>query len=287
MKAIVLSALFVFFFAFSAFSNGNLELVNNQEIKLDNITDIKILYSSEKVSIYMGTTDKLIIKEFMNENNKQYYAKIDTRGNSLTIENGKTPFRPLFNIFMRRLEVYIPVSYMNAINIKTSSGSIDTSDLFCQKIGVESSSGKILVSSITGQKINIKSSSGQIEIGALNGDISIESLSGSIELGKVTGSLNAKTTSGSIHCAVAENAGNISLLTTSGAVRLNLPQSLNFNFTSRTSSGKLTTPFSDKLSSPLTDKNLSQGIVSNNNGSRNISVIDIKTSSGHIRIEWT
>ena len=286
MKKIVFSVFILFFLAFSAFCSGNLELVNNQVIELDNINDIKILYSSEKVSIFMGTADTLIIKEYMSENNSEYFADINVKGNILTVEKGKRPVWPLVNFFNRRLEIYLPVSYSNNINVKTSSGSIDTADLFCSKITIESSSGKILVNSITAETINIKSSSGRIEAGSVNGNISAETSSGNIELKKVTGSLNAKTSSGSISCTIIESAGNISLNTSSGAVRLNLPQSLNFNFSSRTSSGRLTTPFSDRLSSPVTDRNLSQGIIGGSNGLINIPSIDIKTSSGSIRIEW-
>ncbi|MDR0495269.1 MAG: hypothetical protein LBG95_06560 [Treponema sp.] len=58
-----------------------MELVNTQEIGLDNIADIKISYSSENISLFMGTTDTLIIKEYMNEDNSGYYARITNSGN--------------------------------------------------------------------------------------------------------------------------------------------------------------------------------------------------------------
>ncbi|MCL2266930.1 MAG: DUF4097 domain-containing protein, partial [Treponema sp.] len=124
MKPAVLSALLIFYFSVQAFCSGNLELVNEREIETDNINDIKIIYASEKVSIYTGTSEKLVIKEYMSENNSRYYANINITGNTLTVEKGESPIR-LFNNFNRRVEVYLPVSYRNAVNIKTSSGSID------------------------------------------------------------------------------------------------------------------------------------------------------------------
>ena len=70
------TGLFVFFFMFcsalSAFCGGKMELANTQEIDLDTIVDVKISYSSENVSLFMETTDKLIIKEYMSENNNEY-----------------------------------------------------------------------------------------------------------------------------------------------------------------------------------------------------------------------
>jgi DUF4097 and DUF4098 domain-containing protein YvlB len=341
MKTIILTAFFTLFVALSAFCGGNLELVNTQEFELDSIIDVKVLYSSEKVSVFMGTTDTLIIKEYMSENNSQYFARITNSGNTITIENGRSPFRPIFNFFSRRLEVYLPLSYRNSVSIKTSSGKIDASDLFCSKLAIESSSGHISVKSITADTINIKASSGRIDIGniigeistetssgriniiqvtgnltsktasgnihgekiqgnadlrtnsgsinfgIIEGNISTETSSGNIELSLVNGSVNAKTSSGGIRCTMGTHTGDISLNTSSGNVRLNLPRDLQFSFTSRTSSGKLSTPFSDRLSNPVTDRNLTQGIIGSNNGSEEISTVNIRTNSGSIKIEWT
>jgi DUF4097 and DUF4098 domain-containing protein YvlB len=358
MKTIILMVFFTFFVALSAFCSGNLELVNTQEIGLDNIIDVKVLYSSERVFLLMGTTDTLIIKEYMSENNSKYFANITNSGNTVTIENGRSPFRPILNTFNRRLEVYLPLSYRNSISIKTSSGNIETSDLFCSKIALENSSGNISVKSITANAIDIKARSGNIDIGTVIGDVSVEISSGNIALSMVNGSVNvsassgkidigtvtgdisivsssgnirgeriqgsanlrarggsidfgtidgnvtaetssgnitlrlvngsvdARVVSGSISCTVGTHARDISLNASSGNVRLNLPRDLNFNFTSRISSGRLTAPFLDRLSSPATDRDLTQGFVGNDNGSEEISTVNIRTGSGNIRIEW-
>jgi len=340
MKKPLLSAFFIYAISISAFGGGDLELVNTQEIELDNIIDVKILYSSEKVSVFMGTANTLIIKEYMNEDNNKYFAKINKSGNTVTIENGQRPFRPILNLFNRRLEVYLPVSYGNMTLIRTSSGNIDTSDLLSSGITIESSSGKITVKSITADDINIKTSSGGIDIdvvsgkvsvesssgridikqakgvltsrnssgsihgeniqgdtnlytssggivfGKIIGNVSAESSSGNIKLNAVTGSVNAKTTSGGIDCTVDESAGNVTLNTTSGGVKLFLPVNLNFSFSSRTLSGRLTTPFSGSLSNPVSDRSLTQGVIGGNN-SENIPSVNIRTNSGFIRVEWT
>jgi hypothetical protein len=250
MKKILFSAFMFSFTVLSACSSGNLDLVNTQEIKLDNIVDIGIIYSSENISIFMGTADTLIIKEYMSEDNNQYYAKISNTGNTVTIENGNRPLMPVFNFFNRRLEVYLPISYKNAVSIKTSSGNIETSGIICSDITIKSSSGSISANFINAEKINLETSSGRI------------------------------------NCTVNENAADITINSSSGSVRLYLPQSLSFGFSSRTTSGRLTTPFTDRLSSPVNDRNLVQGIIGNNNDSGNISKVDIRTNSGSISVEW-
>jgi DUF4097 and DUF4098 domain-containing protein YvlB len=321
MKINILLIYFLFFVSFSAFGSGNIELVNTQELSLDNIVDISILYSSERVSLFMGTTDTLIIKEYMSDDNNRYFARISTSGNSITIGNGRRPFRSIVNAFNRRLEVYLPISYMNNINIRTRSGRIEGANLFCVNITLESSSGNISLNSIAADNVNINTSSGRININHINSNISIKSSSGRIHLEKIqgnislqsssgaisidsiigdiltqtssgkidinsnTGAINASTRSGNISCTVSETIDNITFNTSSGRVELNLPQDQNFNFSSRTSSGRITTPFSDKLSIPVTDRKLVEGVIGEILYG-NIPLINIRTNSGSIRVNW-
>lgn len=335
------AALCAIFVSVSAYCGGGLELVNTQEIGLDAVTDIQILYSGAKVSLFAGTADTLVIKEYMNENNSKYYAGVTATGNTVTVEKGRAPFRPLVNVFDRRLEVYLPASYGNAVTVKAGSGKIESPDaLACSKITIENSSGSIDISQVTADKIYVKNSSGSINLGSVNGETSVESSSGRIDIGQVTGvltakaasgdvrggqingnadiraasgsiifkyidgdvsaetksgrielnfvtgSVTAKTSSGAVACTSAETAGNLSFNTSSGSVRLNLSKDLRFNFSARTSSGSLKTPFSDKLFTPVADKHLTQGVIGDGAVSENIPAIDIKTSSGSIRVHW-
>jgi DUF4097 and DUF4098 domain-containing protein YvlB len=104
----------------------------------------------------------------------------------------------------------------------------------------------------------------------------------------VNGAIDAKTASGGIRCTAAENAGDISITSSSGSVVLNLPRNFPFNFSSKTSSGSLRTPFPDRLFSPVSDRKLIQGVIDNDNTSRNQieNNINIMTGSGSIRINW-
>lgn len=342
MKTNILAAFFMVLSIVSAFCGGilEMELVNTQEIGLDRVNDIEVLYRSEKVALFKGTENMLIVKEYMNKNNSNYYARITNAGNKLIIERGRRPFG-LFNIVHARIEVYLPISYANALSIKTTSGTIEALDEYaCSQIHIESSSGSISLNTVTAETANFKSSSGsvhcenvngntnihttsgRISFGNITGSVSVESSSGSIhgkkingninistssgdidfdhiignvstesssgaiKLNLVNGGINAKNSSGSIRCAVNENVGNISLITTSGSVGLNLPKNLNFSFSSRTSSGSLSTPFRDKLFSPIIDKNLVEGIIGGDTIPENSPQINIKTSSGSINVDW-
>jgi DUF4097 and DUF4098 domain-containing protein YvlB len=294
-----------------AYSGGVSEtnLVNTQEIELGNINDVGIVYTWENVDLFESSTDKLIIKEYMTINKRDYYARITNSGDKLHIERGKRPFGLgtgiLFNTFGARIEVYLPASYTKTFSVKTASGNIEAGGEFsCSEISIESSSGnmsintlaavtvklKALSGNIGGETLrgnaNIHTISGRIVFDNIDGDISAKSSSGSIRLASTAGSVTAETSSGNIRCTVSESAGNISLKATSGSVTLNLPRNLRFNFSSRTSSGSLSTPFSERLFSPVSDRHTTEGVIGNETISGTNLDITIRTSSGSIKVAW-
>ena len=293
---------------FSAFCGGiqQQELVNMQEIDLDRIANIEIRYGSDPITVFSTNSNIFVIKEYMTENNSSYYAKITNSGNTLIVEAGRRPWG-LFNAFFRaNIEVYIPVSNRN-ITVRTSSGRIETvGECIVSLMTIESASGNIMVNAITAQEVNLKTSSGNINCQNVNGNTVIETSSGSIRCSIINGDLFVKSSSGnivarsingtaviesssgSIYCVATENAGDITITTSSGSVTLDIPRNFAFNFSSRSSSGSLHTPFSDKLYSRLSDRNYIQGVIGGDNVAENQinTNIDIRTSYGSIKVNW-
>lgn len=177
-------------------------------------------------------------------------------------------------------------------------------DVSCDEVGesasITATSGHIRCEDVKGNA-NIRTLSGHIYLGKAGGNASAGATSGRIKVGQVAGSLTANslsgdvrcdaaggsiaiaTTSGAIQAAAAKNVERISLASTSGRVNLEVPRSSSFSFSARTMSGKLSAPFSEKLSRPLSDNGLIQGVVGEavSGGS-----IGIKTTSGAIKVGW-
>jgi len=318
MKKNILTAILMAAFLVSAFCGGAMgaEPVNVQEIGLDKIDTISVSYNSERITLFNSNTNTIILKEYMNINNSSYYAQISNSGNELVIKAGS---RPVMRNFRARVEIFIPVSNKNII-IRTSSGNITGENEYtASSMKFNSSSGNIIIGTVNGDvsaesssgRIEIKqisgslaanTSSGNIIIGTVNGNVSAESSSGDIDIKQIKGSLTAntssgrirsenvggsieaRTTSGGVSCSITENAGNVSITTSSGNVVLGIPQNFAFNFLSNTSSGRLRTPFPDKLSSPLTDRDSVQGIIGEN--TKEPKNISIRTNSGPITVNW-
>jgi DUF4097 and DUF4098 domain-containing protein YvlB len=298
-----------------------MELVNTQEISLENTNSIAVLYGSEQITLCQGNADTLIIKEYMSRDNQDYYAHISNSSGKLTVEKGRRPIGIFFNTFRARVEVYLPAPGTGNIKVRTSSGRIEAEEaLSASAIEVESSSGSISLNRITADTANFETASGRIRVQEvtageiafssssgdircekaqgntaihtksggivfeyIEGTVSAESSSGRIDLKGVTEAVTVKTTSGAIHCTVTGTVGDISLTAASGSVTLAIPRNRGFRFSSRTSSGSLTTPFSDNLSSPLSDRHTAQGLVGASDAS---GTVNINTSSGSIRVNW-
>ena len=191
------------------------------------------------------------------------------------------------------------------VRIANTSGGISLGSVNAGEIDIESSSGRIVVGSAAGTvsartssggielgmangAVSAQSTSGGIDLGPVNGAVNVRSSSGGIKVGSVNGTISARSSSGSIQLAVTEDAGDISVTASSGAVSFALPRNLAFNFSTRTSSGRLDTPFNDALFRPLDDRNLIRGVIGRDTVpqeqiQRNI---DINTSSGSIRVDW-
>jgi len=304
-------------------AGGRPELVNTQEIALDQIYVITIRYRSDDIILLRHDSDTLVIREYMSTNNSDLFAVITRSGNELLITGGHRPVT--FGAFGTRIEISIPASdrgiavssssgdivasgehIASSFNIETSSGRIVANSVTAGSIGmgsgsgritansvtadvvnIESSSGRIAVGSITADRARVQSASGGIALGTVNGDVSVRSTSGSIELDMANGAVNIRSSSGRVRGTLAGNAGNVSIETISGGVTLNLPQTLAFNFSSRSSSGSLHTPFDDRLFRPLTDRHSAQGVIGGGASEDDLQrSIDIRTGSGSIRVNW-
>ena len=345
MKKVIFIPVFMFLTLMSVFSGGafQLDLVNTQEISLKQIEIIEIRYSSDNISLHRSNTENIIIKEYMNKDNSDYYAKISNSGNKLEVRAGKRPISIIGNNLRRRIEVHIPALDNKSLILMTSSGNIEGKEEYMvSSMTLECASGNITFNSVNGDivarchsgnikfdKINgnasiettsgdlransingdviAKCNSGNITFGKINGNASIETTSGYIKadsikgdtvarcnsgeitMNEISGSLTANVSSGNIHCGISKNSGDISLSSSSGNVTLDISRNLAFNFSSRTRSGTLRTPFQDKLYIALSDKNNVNGVINGDKIADQMELknINVSTSSGSIKVTWS
>lgn len=247
-------------------------LVNTQVIDGAKIKSIDIRYISANVTIIENNDDQIVLKEYMNHNDPEYFALISKTAGSLKIEAGKRPPRIKLSV---NVEIYMPQKYYNKLSVVTTSGKINVTTKFnagdvditstsgtialqpatvesiqlkttsgrieaeniTGNITAQSTSGNILIKSTEGSKLNISCTSGTIELEKIKSDvINLKNTSGKMIADNISGKLTAQNTSGQIRITNAE--GMADLKSTSGAVTATY-QRVNGNISAQTTSGKV------------------------------------------------
>jgi DUF4097 and DUF4098 domain-containing protein YvlB len=338
MKKLFVAITFVLI-GFSAYCGGltEMDLVNEQEIALNGIHNINLSYENGSITVLKSNSSSLIIKEYMNKDNRNYFADVNVSGDTVNIENGERPIISLgINSLRARIEIYVPESFAESLDVRTSNaginidsvngminavtsnGSIDLNhvdgmvdastsngsidiDSVIGNVVAKSANGHIELSNIDGTAdartsnssiridsvngdVSAATSSGSITLNNIDGEVDLRNSNGSINLDSVKGMIDAETSNSRIKCSLAEVTGGIKLETNNGSIDLDIPQDSSFQFSARTSNGRVRTAFDNELSRPANDDHLYRGTVGRENDP-NVE-IDLETQNGSIIVDW-
>ncbi|MDF2941344.1 MAG: hypothetical protein K0S01_202 [Herbinix sp.] len=223
--------------------NSGMKLVNTQNVSLDSIDSVNILYQSDDVTFYTSDTNELILKEYMNYVPEDYeLSSVNKSGNKVTVKCGKQKLHIIsFRLFSSstRIEIYLPADYSNKLNVETSSGNINSDLSFTlSEFTASSSSGNININEVHSDRISASASSGNITFQVADGDrqfsthsgnikvlggagdSSFDASSGNITIENASGHLEAEASSGNID--IMDSVGGGDITTTSGNIKYNL-----------------------------------------------------------------
>lgn len=113
----------------------------------------------------------------------------------------------------------------DAIDLRTSGGSITVADARGD-LRLNTSGGSINLKNLSG-KTDARTSGGSIKANNISGDFKTSTSGGSINLQAVDGNLTAHTSGGTITAAMSGTRDYVKLSTSSGGVRLELPDTKN------------------------------------------------------------
>ncbi|WP_175413042.1 DUF4097 domain-containing protein [Clostridium sp. AWRP] len=214
---------------------------------------------------------------------------IEKQGNNIEIrrrDENKVFHNKIINIFdgfntNEKIELYVPKSYAKDLDISTTSGDIlFNSDMKLNDINCIQSSGDFKMNnSITANNVDIKTNSGDIGITSLDSKhYNIQAISGDISVKSISGSGNAKIVSGDIKMNYKSIDEYAKASSTSGDVKMVLPQNLSFKFEGKCTSGDIKGDF------PLTYENDRKSKASAQVGNGPYKTINVNTVSGDIDI---
>lgn len=252
-----------------ALGGGRVKLYNTREFEAEGIEKIKMDYKSQNIVFHKGEKGKIVINEYLFENRKNAEAAMEVTNATLRINgtgNGAVINILAFSTQSERIEVFLPESYIGAVEARTSSGNIKADNKFafhefeaaansgnitCDSITADiikadTSSGNINFSSAQGSRI-MSASSGNIRINGGEGGTRVATSSGNIEVDNASGELEASASSGNIKLRFTKVLDNISAETTSGSIKMEIPRESAFTFEARAASGSIKTDFDDML----------------------------------------
>ena len=297
---------------------GKMNLENTLTFDMSKVEEVAIKYSSEDVVFYIGDTQELVLKEYMSYKPKERDFSTGYVEDGKVVIEGKKNHFSLFHFGTKssREEIYLPKSYAGSVTVSTASGNIksdevlnlsllfaDTAsgdirmnEIYASSIHAGTASGNINMNLAEGSRdlstasgnITVLGGGGDTEADTASGNIKLENAQGILELGCASGDIKVmgaagggefETASGNVSLQFDEITASIDAQSTSGNVKLQMPQNTAFTLEAATTSGNINTFFADQLQYNKKGNKASGAL----NGASDL-VISLETTSGNIKV---
>lgn len=242
-------------------------MTGNFAVATEKINESKTFNPEEisEIEVNLVSTDLNIIPTTKGEIIVHFYGEISTNvrrnipelvayktGDKLYVETLRSKDIIVFGINIERttMDIYIPEINLEEFKINGVSGDVILEDIEAVEFYLETVSGDIKIQELVAEKIRIGSISGDIIVKDYTGNIDAGNISGDISLigGSDNEELDASTVSGDI--SIEQDAvSDMSIGSTSGDVRIRLPEDSQFYLDISTVSGDIKHDFSIKVSS--------------------------------------
>ena len=242
--------------------------------------------------IFKPSEDGLIHIEYREAKNVTHTSSLEN--GKLTVRRVKTnldAFRfwltDLFSFVDGRVIVFIPEGLVCSLECKCSSGDISVSDLELSTLTLSLSSGDIKLKNCSAASCSISGSSGDMEFSALRtGDLVVTLTSGDISASDIVcgGSASLKNNSGDIDISSFAAEGAFNCKTNSGDIDISSLASP--DITVKASSGDVNLTVLGDEKEYRVSAETSSGDVDAPRSSKGDKSLDVKTSSGDIKVEF-
>lgn len=254
-------------------------------LAISSINNIRIDMVSADIKISISNDDnvKATLKGYIKSSQEISTPRLDMtkQGDTIYI---KSPSRSFISSYSYSenltLEVFVPKSYSNNLDIKTTSSNIAIDTLDLSTLNISTTSGTIKTGEISTKSFNFGSTSGDLIINKLkSSNNQIKTTSGKIKINSIEGNLSFKSTSGDCYLSYKDMpAENIDISSVSGKIELHTPSNAEFFVNASSTSGDI------KLDKPIIAEVKKEHQVRGVVGSDKCK-INIKTTSGDITIK--
>ncbi len=271
-------------------------LVNTLTFDTGDFESLRLDYDADYIHVLESDNAKVILKEYMNEDKKSYYARTSKQNGELLITEGDRPRRSSFE---SNIEIYIPQDYTDSLSlhstsgtinseialnlsgdfsVDTTSGVVEVSNTKASNVKATSTNGSLSFDNITADEINIQTTNATTSMNQAIGAINYQSKGGKLTAYDLSGSGSfSASEEGSIDISFADVTSNISAYSKNGTLTVMLPSGLDFKFSATTKEGSIDTSFAEQLA--ITD-NIAAGTV----GASPEITVELETRNGDIKV---
>ncbi len=232
------------------------EINESKTFKPEEISEIEVKLVSTDLNIIPTTKGEIIV---------HFYGEVSTNvnrsipemvayktGDKLYVETLRKWDIIVFGINIERttMDIYIPKIILEEFKIKLVSGDVIMEDITAAEFYLETVSGDIKIQKLAAEKIRISSISGDIILKEYAGNIDVGTISGNISLigGGDNEDIDVSAVSGDI-LIDQDSVSDMNIESTSGDVRIKLPEDSQFYLDISTVSGDIKYDFAIKISS--------------------------------------
>ncbi|GFP74136.1 DUF4097 family beta strand repeat-containing protein [Clostridium fungisolvens] len=265
----------------TGFNKYNYDLNDEINENLDGVDNIQLSFVSGDIVFHENNENKIkvTLSGSLRSSSELTAPKLQYSKNGSTIKVSiqKSSFFGSYSL-NSKVDIYLPKDYSKNLSVSSVSADILLSDKKFINLEAVTTSGDIKLSNITVDSLNIKTVSGDMSGSNITSNkLVADAVSGKIDFDNFEGVTKASTISGDITIKYANLIGNIDAHSTSGDMRLGLPDSSSFTLDSSSTSGDINSRFS--LNNTSSGKRSLSG--SYGNGTNKLS---LHTTSGDITL---
>ncbi|WP_407270712.1 DUF4097 family beta strand repeat-containing protein [Radiobacillus sp. PE A8.2] len=162
-------------------------------------------------------------------------------GSELKIDGGVMRFYIPSKQIKTNITIHVPRQQYAKVSVRLFNGAVDVKELEIKQLQTQTKNGALNVEKVIGDKLELETTSGSIKVKqAQCQTLEAETINGSVKLNGAFEKVDAQTVSGSIHCDWhGNNARTAFIKTTTGSIRLTVPQSLEVDGQLKTNIGSI------------------------------------------------
>jgi lia operon protein LiaG len=216
-----------------------IEINDEKSFSLEEITSLQVDMTKEQIRIIQTQTNEVKI-HYHGISKQELKLSAETNDGTIIVSSTRTTNLIYEDMYV---DIYLPENFNKKIIIQATSGSVTSEKAQADNFSITTTSGSITLNNCIGT-FDLETNTGGVTLNGCEGNLDLKTRSGKVILQDCIGNLDLETSSGNVSVTYkAFEEQDINIVTTSGGIQLQLPDTAEFLLDAKTSTGKLQSDF--------------------------------------------